>query len=379
MASPAELIQSAPDTLPEDFSEWDNGESTDASPANSNGVEAAPEFREEPKPPVQAAKPPAPAVKPSAPAAKPPAPAAKPRIGMAQPMDRVRSTPVPSLAPAAAYADAEAFFQPLRSNAVHMGGLSILSHEDEPEAKGKNKMLTMGIPIGVVVLLLALIPIVYPRLMAKGSAPKPSVQQQSVAVAQAAPQAAPQLTTTPVALPPPPSQSAANAQTPAQPRVQSAMMSSQLSAPAVIPHDAKTVAAQDAPPAAGFGNAGMEGLGGNNAIGGVFNGQGNPKVKIELPKKVSISAGVAVGLLVQKTAPVYPQIAKTARVSGTVVLQATISKNGSIQNLRAVSGPEMLRQAAVDAVRSWRYRPYKLNNDPVEVDTTINVIFALGG
>jgi len=60
-------------------------------------------------------------------------------------------------------------------------------------------------------------------------------------------------------------------------------------------------------------------------------------------------------------------------------LQATISKVGSIQNLRVISGPPMLQQAALDAVRSWRYKPYLLNGDPVEVETTVNVVFNLGG
>jgi protein TonB len=84
-------------------------------------------------------------------------------------------------------------------------------------------------------------------------------------------------------------------------------------------------------------------------------------------------------MLIQKTQPVYPPIAKAARVSGTVVIQATISKSGTIENLKVISGPAMLQQSALDAVRSWRYRPYLLNNDPVEVETTINVIFTLGG
>ena len=64
---------------------------------------------------------------------------------------------------------------------------------------------------------------------------------------------------------------------------------------------------------------------------------------------------------------------------GTVVLQATISKTGTIEDLHVVSGPAMLQQAAMDAVRTWRYRPYLLNNEPVEVETTVNVIFTLGG
>jgi len=77
--------------------------------------------------------------------------------------------------------------------------------------------------------------------------------------------------------------------------------------------------------------------------------------------------------------PTYPAIAKAARVSGTVVLQATISKQGTIENLRVVSGPAMLQAAAMDAVKNWRYKPYLLNGDPVEVDTQVNVIFSLGG
>ena len=88
-----------------------------------------------------------------------------------------------------------------------------------------------------------------------------------------------------------------------------------------------------------------------------------------------ISSGVAAGLLIQKVLPTYPPIARAARVEGTVALQAVISK---FENLRVVSGPAMLQQAAVDAVRQWRYRPYMLDGEPVEVETTINVIFSLG-
>ena len=164
-------------------------------------------------------------------------------------------------------------------------------------------------------------------------------------------------------------------------RVQSEMMNNQLTAPTRIPHDIKMVATREAPPTSGFGVAGMEGLGGSSGgvIGSVFGGSGGPKVQAAVQKKVNISAGVAVGMLLQKTQPVYPPIAKAARVSGTVVLQATISKTGAIENLRVVSGPAMLQQAALDAVKSWRYRPYLLNNEPVEVETTVNVIFTLGG
>jgi protein TonB len=94
---------------------------------------------------------------------------------------------------------------------------------------------------------------------------------------------------------------------------------------------------------------------------------------------MSISAGVAGGLLIQKTAPVYPQMAREARVSGTVVIQATISKTGAIENLHVVSGPTMLRQPAMDAVKTWRYKPSLLDGEPVDVETTVSVNFSLGG
>jgi len=96
------------------------------------------------------------------------------------------------------------------------------------------------------------------------------------------------------------------------------------------------------------------------------------------PKKITVSPGVMAGMIVQKTQPVYPTIARVARVSGTVVLQATISKTGSVKNIHVVSGHPLLQQAAVDAVKTWRYQPYLLNGEPVEVETTVNVVFTLG-
>jgi TonB family protein len=96
------------------------------------------------------------------------------------------------------------------------------------------------------------------------------------------------------------------------------------------------------------------------------------------PTKVKIPADVAEGLLLQKTQPIYPPIARAARVSGTVVLQATISRAGAVEELRVVNGPQLLQQATLDAVKTWRYKPYKVGNEPVEVETTVNVVFALG-
>jgi protein TonB len=77
--------------------------------------------------------------------------------------------------------------------------------------------------------------------------------------------------------------------------------------------------------------------------------------------------------------PQYPSIAIQARISGPVVLHALISRQGNIENLQVLSGPPLLVKAAMDAVRQWRYRPYALNGEPVEVDTQVTVNFVLGG
>jgi protein TonB len=82
-------------------------------------------------------------------------------------------------------------------------------------------------------------------------------------------------------------------------------------------------------------------------------------------------------MLLRRVQPVYPGIAKLARVQGTVVLQAMIARDGTIQSLRAVIGSPLLIQAALDAVRQWRYRPYVLNGAPIEVETQITVNFNL--
>jgi protein TonB len=96
------------------------------------------------------------------------------------------------------------------------------------------------------------------------------------------------------------------------------------------------------------------------------------------PKKPTpVSRGVMNGLLLQTVLPVYPPIARATHTAGTVVLQATISRSGTIENLRVVSGPALLQQAALDAVRQWRYRPYLLNGEPIEVETTVNVVFTM--
>jgi protein TonB len=85
------------------------------------------------------------------------------------------------------------------------------------------------------------------------------------------------------------------------------------------------------------------------------------------------------GDLVHKVQPTYPALARSARIQGVVMLQAVISKQGTIENLRILTGHPMLAPAAIDAVRQWRYRPYILNNELVEVEAQITVNFSLAG
>ena len=92
-------------------------------------------------------------------------------------------------------------------------------------------------------------------------------------------------------------------------------------------------------------------------------------------KRWRVSGGVEQGLLIQEVKPVYPPLARQAGVQGEVILQAVIGKDGRIENLRVVSGNPMLVKAARDAVIQWRYRPYLLDGEPVEVETQITVNF----
>jgi periplasmic protein TonB len=149
-------------------------------------------------------------------------------------------------------------------------------------------------------------------------------------------------------------------------------------APTVIPPTIRTDPSA-APPTLPFIdlNAPSVGVGVDGPSTSLFHTSPRPVVH-PVPTRVSVSGGVIEGYVLHRTVPVYPVIARTVGVSGTVTLAATISKTGGIENLRVISGHPMLRQAAIDAVQTWRYRPYLLNSEPVEVQTTINVVFNLG-
>ena len=128
---------------------------------------------------------------------------------------------------------------------------------------------------------------------------------------------------------------------------------------------------------------GMEG-GPVGIPGGLGIGEGpGPAVSVVTPKPqagpLRISSGLSEGMLLAPIRPTYPPIARAAGVQGTVVVEAVISKAGVIESLHVVSGPLMLQNAALEAIREARYRPYRLNDVPVEVQTTITVNFRIGG
>jgi len=123
----------------------------------------------------------------------------------------------------------------------------------------------------------------------------------------------------------------------------------------------------------------------NLAAGSLPNGASNSvlnivkDVPVAQPKiagqKIRVSSGVAQGQLVRQITPVYPQQARNAGIHGTVVLQAVIAKDGSVQSVKALHGPPALIPSALDAVKQWRYKPFSLNGEPAEADIQINVNF----
>ena len=189
--------------------------------------------------------------------------------------------------------------------------------------------------------------------------------------------------------PPPPPPPA-----PAAPKVikvvQTNIINGQLRAPVKVPTKIAMIKEDEAPPpvaSTGGVQGGVQGGVAGGTMGGVIGGMiGSttppppPQPKVAAPvQRIRVSSGVAAGNLINKINPIYPTMAKTARIQGSVILQATISKSGAIENVHSVSGHPMLVPAAIDAVRQWRYRPYLLNGEPVEVETQITVNFTLGG
>jgi len=208
---------------------------------------------------------------------------------------------------------------------------------------------------GTILAILVLMPLIYP-----GALP-----QHIIPTLLVAPEA-------PKQLPPEPVRVRA-----ATPHDFSEMMGPQLIAPRRIPIGITDTRDRELPFSS---NIAMDlGPAGPNGDGSNPFGTGQPVrvVHPPAPATVRLTSRLAASTIIYKTIPQYPPIAKATRTEGTVVLEAVISKAGTIEGLHVISGSPMLQQAAIDAVKTWRYRPYMLNGQAVEVETTVNVIFKL--
>jgi protein TonB len=188
--------------------------------------------------------------------------------------------------------------------------------------------------------------------------------------------------------PPPPPPPPAAAEVKVVRQIQTDMLSSgQLRTPSKIPQKIQMIKEEEAPPpmvatggVVGGVPGGIPGGQAGGVIGSIIsaaNSAAVPKFVPVTPQRVRISQGVTKGLLIHRVEPAYPTLARAARVQGEVVLSAVIDTSGQIQNLQLVSGHPMLVPAALSAVKQWRYKPYLLNGQPTEVETTITVIFTL--
>jgi len=209
---------------------------------------------------------------------------------------------------------------------------------------------------GTILAILILMPLIYPDAL-------PQRALISLVVAPEAPKA--EVRTQPIRV------------QPARPHNFTEFDRGKLIAPGVIPRTPLAPLLAELPFSPGdLGDENGQGVPGGTGTG-VFNGRPVTVVHPPVPASIHLSSKLVEGNLIYKSVPQYPVIAKASHTEGTVVLQAMISKTGTIEGLHVISGSPMLQQAAIDAVKTWRYRPYMLNGQVVEVETTVNVIFKL--
>jgi len=186
--------------------------------------------------------------------------------------------------------------------------------------------------------------------------------------------------------PPPPPPPPAAAPIKVVKTIRTDIINGQLRTPTKIPEKVQMIKEDEAPPPVMSASGVVGGVPGGvpggqmgGVIGGIISSTPVAVPKVATPQRVRVSQGVTQGLLIRKVQPAYPPLARQARIQGTVLLQAEISKDGQIENLRLISGHPMLAPAAIEAVKQWRYKPYILNGEPVEVETQITVNFTLSG
>src|SRR5690242_17237389 len=232
-----------------------------------------------------------------------------------------------------------------------------------PNPRKTNKRWTVVLSMAVQILFVAvlvLIPLIYTEALPRTS-----------------------LTAMLIAPPPPPPPPPPPAQTQivhVKPQVH-LIQNNQLMAPKVIPHDVKIIKEDAEQPDVGVQGGVPGGVPGGQmggVIGGVIGGVGAaPPPPKPAVSRITRGGNVQAAMLVNRVTPQYPPLARQTRISGTVRLHAIIDKDGTVKELEVLSGHPLLVQSALDAVRQWRYRPTLLNGEPVQVDTTIDVIFSL--
>jgi periplasmic protein TonB len=229
--------------------------------------------------------------------------------------------------------------------------------------RGRFTTIAFILEIGLVIVLV-LIPLIFTEAL-------PKQQLMTFLVAPPPP-------------PPPPPPAAAPVHIVKQ--IQTDIVNGELRTPTKIPQKVQMIKEDEAPPPVMAASGVIGGVPGGvpggqmgGVIGGIISSTPVAVPKVATPQRVRVSQGVSSGLLVRKVQPVYPPLARQARIQGTVLLRAQISKDGSIENLQLISGHPMLAPAAIEAVKQWKYRPYLLNGEPVEVDTEVVVNFTLSG
>jgi protein TonB len=223
----------------------------------------------------------------------------------------------------------------------------------------------------VVILVLVVIPLIYTEVL-------PRATLTSL------------LTAPPPPLPPPPPPPVAPKVVKVAPRQ---LDGERLLAPKQIPKVVALIIEDELPPATNvFGVTGsipdgVPGGSGNNSLSSLLRAVAPPVApppSVNTPKPINrqpvrVSSGVIQALLIKRVVPVYPPLARQARIQGTVRFTAIIGKDGSIQNLQLISGHPLLVPAATEAIKQWIYKPTVLNTEPVEVITQIDFTFTLGG
>jgi periplasmic protein TonB len=189
--------------------------------------------------------------------------------------------------------------------------------------------------------------------------------------------------------PPPPPPAASTPSAAKVVKITSDIVNGRLRTPSRIPAKVQMIKEDEAPPlvataggVVGDVPGGIQGgqLGG--VIGGIISSSSSlaavpslSKPVVPTVQRVRVSQGVTKGLLIYRVEPTYPPLAQQARIQGVVVLTALIDKTGNVRQLQVVSGHPLLAPAAIEAVKQWRYKPFLLNGQPVEVETTVTVSF----